>query len=190
MEKADEFVRLNPELKDKIEFVIVKDISESYALKDVIKDCDYVCQFASPVSVYVADYKTQILDPAVNGILSFLEAAATEPKVKRVIIISTSAATVNFTADPNAGYTYNEKDWNPVSYEEAMQPSMQSNQVDVRDVANAYVFALKNQQPRSVLREKFPEKKDVISEPSNVPFNEKLYKWDNSLSISRFRILQ
>ncbi|EPY53373.1 flavonol reductase/cinnamoyl-CoA reductase family protein [Schizosaccharomyces cryophilus OY26] len=273
MEKANELVRLNPELKDKIEFVIVKDIVEPDAFKDAVKDCDYVCHVASPFFVEnITDNKTQLLDPAVKGTLSALEAAITEPKVKRVVITSSFAAVVNRGRDPNAGYNYTEKDWNPVSYEEAVstknglsaysaskkfsekaardfvkekqphfdictinppyvlgppihpmnsmeslnvsnqvlwklingskvQPSVQAYQVDVRDIANAHVFALENKQLSNgrllvsqgplftnriskVLLEKFPEKKDIISEPSDVPFNEKMHKVDSSLSKS------
>ncbi|EPY53291.1 flavonol reductase/cinnamoyl-CoA reductase family protein [Schizosaccharomyces cryophilus OY26] len=273
MDKANELVRLNPELKDKIEFVIVKDIMAPYAFKDVIKDCDYVCHIASPFIVEnITNNKDQLLDPAVNGTLSALEAAVTEPKVKRVVITSSFAAIGNFTVDPSNGYTYTEKDWNPITYDEAVsanngivaycaskklaekaarewvkekqphfdistvnppyvfgppihpmnsmdslntsnqilwtvingskvQPSIQHVEVDVRDVANAHVLALESPHlsngrllvscgPFStnsiskVLRDRFPEKKDVISEPSDVPFNEKHYTLDNSLSKS------
>ncbi|EPX71492.1 flavonol reductase/cinnamoyl-CoA reductase family protein [Schizosaccharomyces octosporus yFS286] len=273
MEKANELIRLNPELKDKIEFVIVKDIMEPYAFKDVVKDCDYVCHIASPFFVSnVTDNKAQLLDPAVQGTLSALEAAITEPKVKRVVITSSFAAVGDFTKDPSSGYAYSEKDWNPISYEEALktdngivaycaskvfaekaarewvkekqphfdictinppyvygptihpmnsmdslntsnqilwtvingskvQPSIQSLQVDVRDVADAHVLALDH--PKlgggrvlvskgpfftntisKILLDKFPEKKDVISEPSDVPFNDKHYTIDNSFSKS------
>ncbi|WBW71910.1 flavonol reductase/cinnamoyl-CoA reductase family protein [Schizosaccharomyces osmophilus] len=273
MEKAKELVRLNPELKDKIEFVIVKDIVEPNAFQDSVKGCDYVCHVASPFFTdNVTDNKTQLLDPAVKGTLSALEAAVTEPKVKRVVITSSFAAVNNPTADPNTGYSYSEKDWNPLSYEDALQtkngnfaysaskklaekaardfvkekqlhfdistvnppyvfgppihpmnsmdslntsnqvlwklvngskvqPNIQRWQVDVRDIADAHVLALESpklsngrmlvtQGPFStnniskILREKLPEKKDVISEPSDVPFNEKFFNIDNSFSKS------
>ncbi|WBW75624.1 flavonol reductase/cinnamoyl-CoA reductase family protein [Schizosaccharomyces osmophilus] len=272
MEKANELVHLNPGLKDKIEFAIVKDIVDLSALKDAVKECDYVCHVASPVLVDVHDNKTELLDPAINGTLRVLEAAASEPKVKRVVITSSFVALRNFSIDPNTGYNYTEKDWNPISYEEALttkngifaygaskkfaekaahdfvkekhpqydictinppfvlgpsihpinsmhslstpnkifwnlingsktQPSLQHWKVDVRDLANAHVFALKNELLSNgrllvaqgpffsnhlckMLREHFSEKKDTISEPSDVPFNENLYKLDNSLSKS------
>ncbi|EPX71415.1 flavonol reductase/cinnamoyl-CoA reductase family protein [Schizosaccharomyces octosporus yFS286] len=273
MEKANELIRLNPELKDKIEFVIVKDITEPYAFKDVVKDCDYICHVASPFFISnVTDNKTQLLDPAVQGTLSALEAAITEPKVKRVVITSSFAAVGDYTKDPSSGYVYSEKDWNPISYEEALktesgllaycaskvfaekaarewvkekqphfdictinpsyvfgptihpmnsmeslntsnqilwtiingskiQPSTQGFETDVRDVADAHVLALNHpklsggrmlipQGPfftntmSKILLEKFPEKKDVISDPSDVPFDTKRFTIDNSFSKS------
>ncbi|WBW72715.1 flavonol reductase/cinnamoyl-CoA reductase family [Schizosaccharomyces osmophilus] len=273
MEKANELVRLNPELKGKIEFVIVKDVMEPNAFKDVVKDCDYICHIASPFIVTnITDNKAQLLDPAVQGTLSALEAAVTEPKVKRVVITSSFAAVGDFTKDPYNGYTYTEKDWNPITYEEAvktdngivaycaskvfaekaahnfvkekqphfdiaavnppyvfgppihpmnsmdslntsnqilwnvingskLQPSTQHLEVDVRDIADAHVVALKRSElsngrllvsqgsfftntMSNVFLKQFPEKKDLISEPSEVPFNSKHYTIDNSLSKS------
>ncbi|EPX73735.1 flavonol reductase/cinnamoyl-CoA reductase family protein [Schizosaccharomyces octosporus yFS286] len=272
MEKANKLIHLNPELEGKIEFVIVTDIVDLPALKGAVKGCDYICHVASPVLVDVHDNKTELLDPAVNGTLRVLEAATSEPKVKRVVITSSFVALRNFSTDPNVGYNYTEKDWNPITYEEALttkngtfaygaskkfaekaardyvkekhpqydictinppfvlgpsihpmnsmqslstpnkifwnlingsqiQPSLQHWKVDVRDLANAHVFALTNEELSNgrllvaqgpffsnhvckMLREHFPEKTNTISKPSDVPFNENLYKLDNSLSKS------
>ncbi|EPY53374.1 flavonol reductase/cinnamoyl-CoA reductase family [Schizosaccharomyces cryophilus OY26] len=273
MEKANELVRLNPDLKDKIEFVIVKDIVEPDAFKDAVKNCDYICHVASPFFFDKVDNnKTQLLDPAVKGTLSALEAAMNEPRIKRVVITSSFVAMADFSIDPYTGYNYTEKDWNPVSYEEAVstkdgfvayaaskkfsekaarefvkekqthfdictvnpifvfgppihpmnsmeslntsnliiwnlingskvQPDFQQFQVDVRDLANAHILAMTKPQLSNgrlllsqgsfttdgickILREKFPDRKDVISEPTDVPFNEKHYVLDNSYSKS------
>ncbi|EPY49824.1 flavonol reductase/cinnamoyl-CoA reductase family protein [Schizosaccharomyces cryophilus OY26] len=273
MEKAEELVGLNPELKDKVEFVFVKDIVAPNAFKDAVQGCDYICHVASPFFYEnVTDNKTQLLDPAHKGTINILEASLNEPKVKRVVITSSFVAIGDFMKDPYSGSTYTEKDWNPISYEEALetkngfaaycaskkfaeiaarnfvkerqphydmctvnpslvigppihpmktmeslnasnrllwslingskaQPSFQHVQVDVRDIANAHVVAIEKPEMSNgrmlvskgpfitndvckILREEFPEMKDVISEPTDVPFNDKHYKSDNSYSIS------
>ncbi|WBW75550.1 NADPH-dependent methylglyoxal reductase GRE2 [Schizosaccharomyces osmophilus] len=273
MEKAEELVRLNPELKDKVDFVLVKDIIAPNAFKDVVKDCDYICHVASPFFFEsVTDNKAQLLDPAHKGTISVLEASCNEPKVKRVVITSSTVAICDFNKHPFTGYTYTEKDWNPISYEEALttkngfsaycaskkfaeiaarnfvkekqphfdmctvnpalvvgppihpmsnmeslntsdrllwslingsksQPSTQNIHVDVRDIAYAHVIAMEKPELSNdrmivsqgplvtndvckILRQKFPDLKEVISEPTDVPFNDKHFKVDNSYSKS------
>lgn len=121
MEKANELVRLNPDFKDEVEFVIVKDIVDPNAFEDAIKNVDYVCHVASPFFVdNIIDNKTQLLDPAVKGTLSVLEAAHGEKSVKRIVITSSFAAIINLEIDVNSGKVYTEKDWNPITYEQGI----------------------------------------------------------------------
>ncbi|CAB58730.1 Flavonol reductase/cinnamoyl-CoA reductase family protein [Schizosaccharomyces pombe] len=121
MEKADELIRLNPGLKDKIEFVIVKDVSASNAFDGVLKDVELICHIASPFFVEnVTDNKSQLLDPAVKGTLGILEAAQGVKSIKRIVITSSFAAVGNFQIDPHNNKVYTEKDWNPITYEEAL----------------------------------------------------------------------
>lgn len=62
----------------------------------------------------------QLIDTAVNGTVGILQALkAKAPSVKRVIVTSSFAAIV----DPKkpATYKYSEKDWDPVTREEAQE---------------------------------------------------------------------
>ena len=78
---------------------------------------------ASPFHFNVTDTKKDLLDPAVFGTTGILKAIKkSAPTVKRVVITSSFAALV----DPNApkGHVYSEKDWNPITEEEAIQNPM------------------------------------------------------------------
>ncbi|EPX72005.1 NADPH-dependent methylglyoxal reductase GRE2 [Schizosaccharomyces octosporus yFS286] len=273
MEKAEDLVRLNPELKDKVEFVVVKDIVAPNAFDNAVKNCDYICHVASPFFYEnLTDNKAQLLDPAYKGTMNILEASCNEPKVKRVVITSSTVTICDFNKEPYTGYRYTEKDWNPITYEDALttkngfsaycaskkfaeisarnfvkekqphfdmctvnpalvvgppihpmnnmeslntsdrviwslingshsQPSEQAIQVDVRDIARAHVIALDKPELSNgrmivsegplftndickILRQKFPDMHEVISEPTDVPFNHEHYTVDNSYSKS------
>lgn len=61
------------------------------------------------------------LDPAIKGTTGILKAIkAHAPTVKRVVITSSFAAIVNPKQHPKV---YSEKEWNPVTWEEAMDHS-------------------------------------------------------------------
>lgn len=64
----------------------------------------------------------ELLDPAVigtTGILRSIKKSA--PTVKRVVITSSFASIVNPGKGTNPGYEYSEKDWNPITQEEALE---------------------------------------------------------------------
>lgn len=62
------------------------------------------------------------LDPAIKGTTGILKAIkAHAPTVKRVVITSSFAAIVNPKQHPPS---YSEKDWNPLTWEEALDPSL------------------------------------------------------------------
>jgi nucleoside-diphosphate-sugar epimerase len=83
-----------------------------------------VIHTASPFQMKVENNERDLLDPAIKGTKSVLTSVqAHAPNVKRVIIISSFASIVDMDKNPRPGYTYTEKDWNPVAYEEAASPS-------------------------------------------------------------------
>lgn len=72
----------------------------------------------------VKDNVRDLLDPAVNGTTSLLNSIFKyAPKVKRVVLTSSFAAIDDLSKGGRPGYTYTEKDWNPVTYAEASSPS-------------------------------------------------------------------
>lgn len=79
---------------------------------------DYVLHTASPFHFNVQDPVKDFLDPAIKGTTGILKAIkAYAPTVKRVVITSSFAAIVNPKQHPKV---YSEKEWNPVTWEEAM----------------------------------------------------------------------
>ena len=72
-----------------------------------------IAHSASPVGVFFVN-PADLIDPAVNGTLSVLQAAAASSSVQRVIIVS-STATI---APPGAPGTYDESSWNELCIDE------------------------------------------------------------------------
>lgn len=60
--------------------------------------------------------------PAINGVDSILKAAATSPKVKRIVITSSFASVLDAGRKAPPYFTYTGDDWNPLSYEESVDP--------------------------------------------------------------------
>jgi dihydroflavonol-4-reductase len=70
--------------------------------------CDAVLHMASPYTLEAKDARKELLEPAVQGTLHVLEAAAATPTVKRVVLTSSMAAV---TDEPD-GRVLTEADWN------------------------------------------------------------------------------
>ena len=105
-----------------IKVFIVPDITVRDAFDEAVAGVDAIFHVASPFRYKFSNAQTEVLDPAINGALSALTAATKEPKVKRVVFTSSVAACINpvhETGFHRPGYAYTEKDWNPLTYEEA-----------------------------------------------------------------------
>lgn len=77
-----------------------------------------VIHTASPFHFNVTDTKKDLLDPAINGTTGILQAIKKHaPTVKRVVVTSSFAAIISANAQP--GHVYSEKDWNPITEEQA-----------------------------------------------------------------------
>jgi dihydroflavonol-4-reductase len=75
---------------------------------DAHVDVDAVLHMASPYTMDVKDAQRDLVDPAVNGTLAMLRAAAKSARVKRVVLTSSMAAV---TDEPDARLL-TEEDWN------------------------------------------------------------------------------
>ncbi|MCK8463795.1 NAD-dependent epimerase/dehydratase family protein [Aliiroseovarius sp. S1339] len=74
-------------------------------------DVDVIMHMASPYVMNVDDAQRDLVDPAVQGTVSMLRAAAKSPRVRRVILTSSLAA---ITDEPD-GRILTEEDWNDKS---------------------------------------------------------------------------
>lgn len=104
----------------KLTVVIVPDIAEPNAFDEVMQTpgLEYVQHTASPFHYKFTDPKSEILDPAINGTKSVLEAIKKyAPTVKRVVVTSSFAAILSEKDLQNPNKTWSEADWNPDSYE-------------------------------------------------------------------------
>ncbi|KAK3167213.1 hypothetical protein OEA41_010339 [Lepraria neglecta] len=104
----------------RLTFAIVPDVAKPGAFDEAVKDVDGVIHTASPFVMQVENNERDLLDPAIKGTTEILKAIKKyAPQVKRVVITSSFAAIVDPKQGARPGYTYSEKDWNPVTYEEA-----------------------------------------------------------------------
>jgi dihydroflavonol-4-reductase len=73
---------------------------------------EYVFHTASPFAMNVKDAQKDLVDPAVRGTISAMEAASKAGTVKRVVLTSSMAA---ITDEPENDKILSEKDWNEKS---------------------------------------------------------------------------
>ena len=79
-------------------------------------------QTSSPFHFNVTDAKKDLLDPAIIGTTGVLKAIKKNaPTVKRVVITSSFASIIDGSKGSRPNYTYSEKDWNPITEDEATQ---------------------------------------------------------------------
>ncbi len=86
------------------------DLLKEGSFDEAFQDVHCVMHTASPVILFPKDPQTELIEPALNGTLNVLRAAAKAPSVQRVIFTSSLAAIVPLV--PTAGKVYNEDDWN------------------------------------------------------------------------------
>ncbi|KAH9918248.1 NAD(P)-binding protein [Epithele typhae] len=94
---------------DNFEIAIVPDITDETAFGPLLEDVDAVLHTASPVDMTVIEPDDFIV-PAVQGTTSVLKATATHgTRVRRVIVLSSTAAILHESATP---MTFDESSWN------------------------------------------------------------------------------
>ncbi|GKZ26828.1 hypothetical protein AbraIFM66951_005025 [Aspergillus brasiliensis] len=89
---------LYPGYGDKIETVIVPDISRRESFKDALDGVDFVFHLASPMPGGGNDFKQDYVEPAVRGTEAILYAALEFPQIKKVIVMSSLLALAPVTA--------------------------------------------------------------------------------------------
>lgn len=109
----------------KLDFVIVEDVGREAAFDQaVISDppLEAVIHVASPCRFVFTDIKKALVDPAIIGTLGIIKAVKKHaPYVKRIVITSSVAAMFDISKGARPDYTYSEKDWSPITMEEAVK---------------------------------------------------------------------
>ena len=125
-EKAKKIKENHTNAKDgQLSFAIVEDIAKEGAFDEAVKSdppFEAVIHTASPFHFNVTDVQKQLLDPAIigtTGILKSIKKSA--PTVKRVVITSSFASIVDGFQGTRPGYEYSEKDWNPITHDQALE---------------------------------------------------------------------
>ncbi|KAJ5806288.1 NAD(P)-binding protein [Penicillium pulvis] len=107
------------EYSDRLSFTIVEDIAQPGAFDEAVQGVDGIIHTASPFQFVVVDQEKDLLQPAIHGTTSILQAALGQPQITRIVITSSFAAVANLSKGLWPEHTYTENDWNPITYEEA-----------------------------------------------------------------------
>lgn len=92
--------------------LISADLLDPGSFDAAVAGCEYILHTASPYVITVKDPQRELVDPAVQGTLAVLEAAARLSGIKRVVLTSSMAAV---TDEPDSNHTLTEDDWNEKS---------------------------------------------------------------------------
>ena len=91
--------------------LVAADLNDADPFSAHVMDVHTIMHMASPYVINVKDPQRDLVDPAVNGTVSMLKAAAKSKTVKRVVLTSSVAA---ITDEPD-GRVLTEADWNAQS---------------------------------------------------------------------------
>ncbi|KAK2472654.1 hypothetical protein H9L39_14829 [Fusarium oxysporum f. sp. albedinis] len=122
LSKGKAMIDVRPEFREKLDFVQIGDFENPEGFVEAIQDIDAVIHVASPFTYDTKDNEKELIIPAINGVDSILKAAATSPKVKRIVITSSFASVLDAGRKAPPYFTYTGDDWNPLSYEESVDP--------------------------------------------------------------------
>ena len=127
---------LYPKYESKLSFVVIADMTQDgvYEAAGALEGVDAVCHVASPLPTMESlappdpskaagvDWVRDMIEPARQGTLTILRAAAKFPQITHVNITSSTAAVRGLATmtDPKAALTpTTEADWNPAKAEDA-----------------------------------------------------------------------
>ncbi|KAH3671333.1 hypothetical protein OGAPHI_000556 [Ogataea philodendri] len=122
-EKADQMAQVFDKYKNQLSFGIIEDITDYNSLVNLVKGCTAILHLASPYTYAVNDFKKELLDPALKGTLTILEAANQEKSIKRIVITSSFAAVFDATKGLQPGVALTERDFSPLTYEDGIKTS-------------------------------------------------------------------
>jgi nucleoside-diphosphate-sugar epimerase len=89
------------QFEDKIEFVVVPDITQESSFAGKLDGVDYVLHLASPLPH--GTNKETYFGPALKGTTAILKEAAKVSTIKRVVVTSSIAALIPVTGIPEGG---------------------------------------------------------------------------------------
>lgn len=76
-----------------------------------------------PFTYDTKNNEKELILPAINGVRAIMQAAATNPNIKRVVITSSFASVLDAGRKAPPYFTYTGDDWNPLTYEESVDPA-------------------------------------------------------------------
>ncbi|KAK0110177.1 hypothetical protein ONS95_002828 [Cadophora gregata] len=121
MQKGNAMIQARPQFASQLDFVQIEDFEKSGVFEEAVKGVDAVMHVASPFTYDTTDNEKELILPAINGVRSILEAASNS-NVQRIVITSSFAAVIDVNRKAPPYFTYTAEDWNPLTYEESIDP--------------------------------------------------------------------
>ncbi|QYT06291.1 Epimerase domain-containing protein [Trichoderma simmonsii] len=117
---AEEVRKTHSKYAEQLSFAIVPNISAANAFDEAVKGVDGIIHTASPFILNATDFEKELLQPAIRGTTSILEAVQKyNPSVSRIVVTSSFASVLDPMQGQRPGYVYKEADWNPITVEQA-----------------------------------------------------------------------
>ncbi|EIW85968.1 D-lactaldehyde dehydrogenase [Coniophora puteana RWD-64-598 SS2] len=125
-DKGEHLKKLFSSYGDKLELVVVEDITKEGAFDEVVKGVDAIEHTASPFH-FNAEDPEELIGPAVNGTVGILKSAVKNgSSVKRVVVTSSCAALLEERDEPTV---FTEKDWNEKAVAEVKEKGREARNV-------------------------------------------------------------
>ncbi|KAJ4349507.1 uncharacterized protein N0V89_008123 [Didymosphaeria variabile] len=112
----------------RLEVSQVTDIQDPNSFDTVMQGVTHVAHIASPFVLQVEDIERDLLKPAIEGTRGVLKAALKQPTIKSIVVTGSFATIADAKGGYRTGYTYTNKDFNPITYEEAKDPNLDMTQ--------------------------------------------------------------
>lgn len=126
--KADDIIKTHPSWERSVEFVLVEDFTTESPFDNVFQTArapfDYIIHTASPLKFQVSDIRKEMIEPAEMGTTQILKAALRfgGSSLKRFVLLGSAVSVLNSFEDiTKEGKPYTERDWNPVTAEQAIE---------------------------------------------------------------------
>ncbi|CAK5267138.1 unnamed protein product [Mycena citricolor] len=127
-DKGTHLVELFKSYGDKLEVVVVPDITADGAFDEAVKGVDAIAHTASPFHFQVHE-PSELIGPAVNGTLGILKSALKCGENVRRVVVTASTATV-LTANLPTQTVFSEKDWNERAIEQVEKLGVEASAGD------------------------------------------------------------
>ncbi|KAF4294687.1 hypothetical protein KXV50_004266 [Aspergillus fumigatus] len=122
--KGEQMRAARPDHASRLEFVQIEDFSKLGGFDHVMEGVDAVIHVASPFTYNTTNNEQELILPAINGVKSILAASAKPGStVKRVVLTSSFASVIDISKNPGPDFTYTGAHWNPITYEESVDPA-------------------------------------------------------------------
>lgn len=102
----------------RLSVALVPDIVVEGAFDECLDGVTHVAHVASPLAHGIINVEDDLLQPAIQGTIGIIRAAAKFPPVRSIVITGSFLSAFDPAHGLRPGYTYTPDDWNPISYNE------------------------------------------------------------------------